>query len=80
LRRRVDLSNGDLVLLHAASAGETVRELDTFGEGYAVIGDGVPVRLEPGLYAMESVEVGGDLDRDAMGCVICRWIPLGGPG
>jgi hypothetical protein len=79
-RRRIELSNGDLVLFHAASAGEEVRELDTFGEGYAVIGDGIPFRLEPGTYAIESVEVGGDLDHDPVGCVICRWIPLGGAG
>jgi hypothetical protein len=76
-RRRVELSNGDLVLLHAASAGEELRELDTFDDGHAVIGDGVPVRLEPGVYAIESSEVGGKLDRDPIGCVICRWIPLG---
>jgi Immunity protein 21 len=79
-RRRVGLSNGELVLLHAASAGEELRELDAFGDGYAVIGDGVPVRLEPGVYAIESSEVGGDLDRDPIGCIICRWIPLGETG
>jgi hypothetical protein len=77
-RRRMGLSNGDLILFHAASAGEEVRELDTFGEGYAVIGDGIPIRLGPGDYAIESVEVGGDLDRDSFGCVICRWVPLAG--
>jgi hypothetical protein len=79
-RRRAGLSNGDLVLLHAASTGEELREPNTFGDGYAVIGDGVPVRLEPGLYAIESATVGGDLERDPIGCVICRWIPLGGTG
>jgi hypothetical protein len=77
-RRRVRFSNVDLVLLHAASAGEALRELDAFCDGYAVIGHGVPVRSEPGAYAIESAEVGGDLDRDRIGCVICRWIPLEG--
>jgi hypothetical protein len=76
-RRRVELSNGDLVLFHAASNAEELRELNTFGDGYAVIGDALPVRMEPGVYAVESTAVGGDLDRDPIGCVICRWIPLG---
>ena len=75
-RRRMELSYGDLVLLHAASAGEEARELHTFGEGHATIGDGVPVRMEPGTDVLESVEVGGDLNRDPIGCVVCRWIPI----
>src|SRR5262249_6934402 len=79
-RRQVQLSNRDLLLLHSASAGDEVRELDPFGERYAVTGDGIPVRLEPGAYAIESAEVGGDLDRDPIGCVVCRWIPLGETG
>jgi hypothetical protein len=75
-RREMELSNGDLVLLHAASAGEEVQELHTFGEGHAAIGDGVPVRMEPGTYVLESAAVGGDLNRDPIGCVACRWIPI----
>ena len=37
LRRRIELSNGDLVLLQAP-AGEEIRELDTFGEGMRLSG------------------------------------------
>ena len=74
IRRKMELLNGDLVLFHAASAGEEVRELHSFGDGCAAIGDGMPVRMERGTYAIESAEVGGDLDRDPIGCVACRWI------
>jgi hypothetical protein len=80
LSRKVGLSNGDLVLFHAACNGEEVQELETFGEDYAVIGDGIPFRLRPGGYILEVMEVGGDLDNDPFGCVICRWVPLGRAG
>ncbi len=76
LRSRIEISNRDLVLLHAACAGQTVRVLDSFGEGYAVIGDGVPFRIEPGSYVLEVKDVGGNFDSDPFGCVICRWVPF----
>ncbi|HEX7376763.1 MAG TPA: Imm21 family immunity protein [Pirellulales bacterium] len=75
LPRTMEVSDGDVVLLHAASAGDEVREPSS-AEGIAFIGDGVVSRLARGQYAVDIVEVGGKLDRDTFGCVICRWIFL----
>lgn len=74
--RRMTLGDGGLILFHAATDGEGVRELTPYGEGRAVIGDGIPIRLDPGDYAVDLLEVGGDLERDSLGCSVCRWVPL----
>ncbi len=75
-RQKAQIASGNLVLFHAASPGNQIRELDPFREinEYAVIGDALPIRLEPGEYAMELVEVGGNLELDPMGCILCRWV------
>jgi hypothetical protein len=73
------VAHGDLLLLHAGSRGGEVRELETMGNRYAVIGDAIPIHLEPGEYAIEVVVVGGNLDRDPLGCVVCRWLPVNPP-
>ncbi|HVA45061.1 MAG TPA: Imm21 family immunity protein [Pirellulales bacterium] len=69
----IALSHGDVVLFHAASRGEELRELSS-ADGYAVIGGCVPLRLDPGHYMLEVLEAGGNLDHDSFGCVICRWV------
>ncbi len=79
-RRRVRLTNGDLVLLHAASSGTEVREYNPHGEdrgeGFVCIGDAIPIRLDEGRFTMESTAIGGELGRDPFGCVVCRWRPV----
>lgn len=72
---RIDLLGGELLLLHAADIGSDLDELETFGELQAMIADAIPIRLKPGAYKLEIMEVGGDLDEDSLGCLLCRWLP-----
>ena len=79
-RRRMKLAHGDLLLFHAGTPGDEVRERATSSDGPVCIGDALPLRLGSGEYALEWVELGGDLDRDTLGCVVCRWqAPSAGP-
>lgn len=73
---RMSLIDGGMILFHAGTAGEDVAEAAGSGEGQAVIGDGIPIRLGAGDYAIDVLEVGGVLGRDLMGCLVCRWAPL----
>lgn len=75
LNPRINLPGGELVLLHAASSGSDVDEIETFGELQAMIADAIPMRLEPGAYRLEIQEAGGELNEDSFGCLLCRWLP-----
>jgi hypothetical protein len=72
---RIHILGGELLLLHAADIGTDVDELETFGELQGMITDAIPIRLKPGAYRLEIMEVGGTLGEDSLGCVLCRWLP-----
>ena len=72
LSGRMEVRSGMLLLAHASVPVEGVR-LTSF---IPRVGNGVPVSIAPGRYAVETTTLedtaGGDLSR----CVLCRWTPI----
>ncbi len=48
------LKTDDLILMHAATPGTEVSETTFKADGIAGIGDGIPCRLGPGTYTVET--------------------------
>ncbi len=72
-RPRMTITSGVLLLQHAAGPAAKVRFAPS--EQAACIGQVVPVGIEPGRYALETVTIDEASGEDHYCCVLCRWVP-----